>query len=294
MWHYVLLFLFGTAAGSFLNVVTWRYKPGRFFFNTRSLRGRSHCPYCKRTLRWFELIPVVSFFIQFGKCRRCGHRLSWQYPIVEVLSGIIVAGVPLFLSGFYNFPHVPIPRAAFYGLTVAWVLVLLTWLVISVIDRRHYIVPDELNILLGALGFFVVGLSAFVVRFALPFHDSFLRHYSLILSPTQDIWVNHLMGAVAGGLFFTFLIVLSRGRAMGWGDAKLALVSGFAVGWPEVALGIVLAFVIGGTWGAFLLVSGRKHMGDKLPFAPFLLLGMVLAIFCGYTIVQWYLGLFGA
>src|SRR6056297_1893691 len=147
--YYIILFVFGLIFGSFLNVVAWRYKPGKSVFRLNPLKGRSHCPYCDKKLRWIELIPLASFFIQGGKCRECGHKLSWQYPIVELLSGVIFAGVPYYLIKFYSIESISHNVNMLYALIVLWILVFTVWLLISAIDRRHYLVPNELNITLG-------------------------------------------------------------------------------------------------------------------------------------------------
>ena len=76
-------------AGSFLNVVASRYREDKFLFSKKNLGGRSRCPQCRKQLNWYELIPLISFFIQMGKCRGCRQSISWQYPLVELLSGLI-------------------------------------------------------------------------------------------------------------------------------------------------------------------------------------------------------------
>src|SRR5581483_8885445 len=91
----VCLFVFGLAIGSFLNVVALRYDGNRFVLDPKAIGGRSHCPHCKKTLQWYELIPLASFAIQRGKCRGCGVRIGFRYPFVEFLSGLIFALVPL-------------------------------------------------------------------------------------------------------------------------------------------------------------------------------------------------------
>jgi leader peptidase (prepilin peptidase)/N-methyltransferase len=291
--HYLILFIFGTGIGSFLNVLTLRYKPGKPVCSLDSLKGRSHCPYCKKKLKWFELIPLVSFFIQKGKCRKCGHKLSLQYPIVEFLAGAIFVGVPYYLINFYSIGSVSLDLGIFIALVILWILVFLTWLVISIIDLRHYLVPNELSIFLVFLGLSITAVKFWIVEEIIPFHNSFLKHYTLIFSPFQDVWLNHLLGAFAGALFFWLIIVISRGKAMGWGDVKLAFASGLIVSWPEIALSIIIAFILGGLVGFFLIKIKKKTMSDMLPFAPFLVIGMVTTIFFGYEIIQGYLGLFG-
>lgn len=290
---YAVLFIFGLAVGSFLNVVIFRYNPEKSVFDFRSWKGRSRCPHCQKKLNWYELIPVVSFIVQKGKCRKCNKKISWQYPLVEILSGAVFGGVPLFLSNFYGLGRVPVDISLFYALAAVWILVFVVWLLIIFIDRLHYIIPNELNVVLLALGFFVVTLKNAITPSVLPFHTSFLKQFLLIFSPSQGIWFNHILGALAAGLFFTFLITISRGKAMGWGDAKLAFTSGFVVGWPEIALSLILAFVLGGAWGGSLLVLNKKKLSDKLPFAPFLVVGMVISIFAGYPLIQWYFNFLG-
>jgi len=101
---YLFLFIFGLAIGSFLNVVSLRFQPGQRLLDLRIINGRSHCPHCQKTLRWYELIPLLSFIVQFGKCRHCKKKLSLQYPLVEFLSGLIFVSVPLLLTNFQFSP----------------------------------------------------------------------------------------------------------------------------------------------------------------------------------------------
>lgn len=97
---FFVLFVFGLVIGSFLNVVSLRYDGGRFIFDPRVIGGRSHCPHCKKTLRWFELVPLASFLAQGGRCRSCKAKLSIQYPIVELLYGATFVLVPWRAAAF--------------------------------------------------------------------------------------------------------------------------------------------------------------------------------------------------
>jgi leader peptidase (prepilin peptidase) / N-methyltransferase len=233
--------------------------------------------------------------IQKGKCRRCGGRLSRQYPVIELLCGLILAGVPLYFNNFYGIAQ-PFSFSAslrsYYGFLILWILVFLVWLLISVIDYRHYLVPNGLNITLGALGVLILAVKTLPSAWLLPFHNSYLRHYELIFSPTQVPWANHLLGALIASLFFIFLVVVSRGKGMGMGDVKLAFASGLILGWPDMGLATVLAFILGGFWGAILLITDKKTLHDKIPFAPIFILGMILTVFLGFDIVQGYFSLF--
>src|ERR1700722_12920571 len=124
----VVLFVFGIAIGSFLNVVTLRYDGEHFLFNTKMIGGRSHCVHCGATLRWFELMPLLSFLIQGGRCRRCKVRLNIQYPIVELISGFIFMFVPLALG------IVATPAAPLVLLAALWVAAFEALLVMAAID----------------------------------------------------------------------------------------------------------------------------------------------------------------
>ena len=301
---YVVLFAIGTAFGSFLNVVTLRYQPGRSVFSMKALGlsaqagGRSHCQHCGKTLTAVELIPLVSYLLQRGRCRSCKAPLSLQYPIVEFVSGAVWVTVPLFVSFFYGissgvFASLAAPLWG-YGLALVWVAVFLTWLAIFVIDLRHYLIPDELNLFLAALGVAAI-LLLVAYHGAIPaFRDSFLRHYALLASPAAlEVWVNHLLGAAAGGLLFGLLVFLGRGRAMGMGDVKLALASGLLLGWPDILLAAMIAFILGGAWGLVLVCTKKKSFGDRVPFAPLFTLGAAATVFLGYPLIGFYFSLFG-
>src|SRR3989344_2445719 len=100
---FLILFILGLFIGSFLNVLSLRYVDGQPIFIRQIVGGRSRCRTCNEKLTWFELIPLLSFIIQRGKCRHCFHIISWQYPTVETITGLITAGLPLF---FYSYFHV--------------------------------------------------------------------------------------------------------------------------------------------------------------------------------------------
>ncbi|MFB6212909.1 MAG: A24 family peptidase [Candidatus Magasanikbacteria bacterium] len=289
----VALFIFGLSVGSFLNVVVNRFEPSSFVFNLEKLSGRSRCPHCGKKLKWFELIPLLSFLVQGGKCRGCSKKLSIEYPLVEMASGLILAGVPFFLYNFYDVSSLPVNINYFSVLAALWILVFLTLLLISEIDRKFYLIPNELNLSLAGLGLFVIVFKSLISKSVLPFHNSFLEHYSLLVSPFRSVWINHIFGAVIGALFFLFLIWVSSGKATGWGDVKFAFAGGLAFGWPDIGFSLALAFIIGGIVGAFYLWTGEKSMKGKLPFAPFLVIGFVLTFFFGFDILHNYLLLLG-
>lgn len=295
---YLLVFVFGTAIGSFLNVVIWRYRPERPVFDVRGLRGRSHCPYCQKTLSAPELVPFFSFLFQFGRCRSCRHRLSFQYPLVELLGGVVLLFVPLFLNSFYSFSNERFFSLEsppwYYGLVLAWVLVFFIFLLVAAIDFKHYVIPNGLNLSLALLGL-VIAAIVISHQGALPaFRDSFMEHYALVFSPfdSGNPIMSRVIGTLTGGLFFGALIILSRGRAMGMGDVKLAAALGLVFGWPDMGLVLIATFIFGGLAGLVLLLLKKKGMKDRVPFGPFLIFGSTSVFLFGSVIIEAYFRLF--
>ena len=229
----VILFVFGAIIGSFLNVLGLRWNSGL------SLGGRSACAHCGKTLKWWELVPILSFFFLQGRCSLCHVRISWQYPVVEIWTSLLFATLsPIFLPIFCLYT------------------------VITIYDFRHKIIPDSLV------------YSAIVLAFLTAF---FTQH-------TLIDWFS-------GPILFTFLGLiwfLSRGRAMGFGDAKLSLSIGLLLGAATGFSAVILSFWIGALVGLFLVVRSRVYpllrrskritMNSEVPFAPFLVLGAWLAV----------------
>lgn len=298
-WYYLVLFVLGLSFGSFFNVLILRYSPDGKLFDFKKLSGRSRCPKCLDTLQPHELVPVLSFIFLRGKCSNCGAKISWFYPFTEILTAVVFAGVPYFLNSFYGVPGVIFWGFSaplwYYLLVLSWLLVALSFIVIALIDFRYYVVPDELNVVLLVLGAAITSLLYFHGGDAMiaPFRTSFLENYSLVFSPFQNVILNHALGALIGGLFFSVLVALSRGRGIGFGDVKLAFASGAALGWPDMGLAIFISFVVGGVVGALLLLTKSKGMKDRIPYAPFLVLGVLVTMLCGRALVYGYFKMFG-
>ncbi|MCL4405323.1 MAG: prepilin peptidase [Patescibacteria group bacterium] len=284
---YILLFIFGLAIGSFINVVALRYREGKSIF--ADIYGRSHCPHCGKTLRWYELMPLVSFVIQGGRCRSCHERISWQYPIVELIAGLILVLVPYRLMSFYHgiySPYLPI---------FIWVIAFLTLLLIAAIDFRKRIIPDSLTIFIASLGVAMFFIHASLGDFGLSnglIGGTFLGSYALILFWGSSLLVNTLLGLAFGLVFVGLVYILSRGRGIGFGDVKLAAATGLLMGWPDIALALILAFIIGGIIGGLLMLLRHKSGQDSVPFGPFIAAGITLVFFLGYDILNAYFYLF--
>lgn len=282
---FFILFVFGLIFGSFLNVVALRYNGDHFLFDPAVIGGRSRCPKCDHQLRWFELVPLLSFFIQGARCRGCKARIGFQYPAVELLMGIIFAAVPARLA--MALPTYTLPLGIFAAL---WILAFVFLILISYVDIRLNIIPDECHWMLGALAVVIVIVSGF---FFGPANHSLLGPYAWILGLQGSVLVAHLAGAVFGFAFFEILVLVTRGRGMGMGDVKLALPLGFLFGWPDILAVFGAAFVIGAVAGTVGILFKRKTMKATLPFVPFLAVGSMVVFFWGSMFAGWYIRLLG-
>jgi prepilin signal peptidase PulO-like enzyme (type II secretory pathway) len=286
---YLLLFIFGLAAGSFINVITLRYQPAQKILDKKIIGGRSHCPICLKTLAWYELIPIFSFFIQRGRCRGCGHKISLQYPLVEILSGLIFVFVPLALTYNLQLMSYDSLRSLVVGY---WLLVFVLLLLLSIIDLRHSIIPNQINLTLGVLGLILIIINSYNDRFNF-LNGSFLGHYAVIFGLRENIWISYSVAALLGMAIFGAIILLSRGKAMGLGDFKFVAALGLIFGWPDILMVIFLAFIIGALVGIVFLIRKKKKMKDAIPFGPFLVIGAALTFFLGHQIIEGYFKLFG-
>lgn len=281
------LFAFGAAVGSFLNVVSLRYNPEKFLLSREVIGGRSRCPKCGRELRWFELVPVLSFLLQGGSCRRCGAKISLQYPIVEILSGLIFVFVPQHIQNPYLLPTAP---TDYYLLVALWVLIFLALLLLSLIDFRLSIIPDEANIFLAILGVFIVLVAR--SDFGVAAQGSFLGSYAALFGLRGDIWLNHIAAALIAAAIFSFIILITRGKGMGIGDLKLVVPLGLIFGWPDIVLIIGVGFVAGALVGVTLMLSKGKTLKSQVPFGPFLAAAAAIIYFFGYQLMNFYFKLF--
>ncbi|RJQ28889.1 prepilin peptidase [Candidatus Parcubacteria bacterium] len=276
-----LLFFLGGALGSFLNVIALRYDPEKFLIRKEMLFGRSYCPHCRGKLRWFELVPFLSFLIQRGRCRRCKARLSPQYFLAEVSGGVVLLSVYLRLGEF--------PFSLLSGWSVAlWSLVFATLLLITLIDIRFHIIPDEANVLLAVVG---LSIALFAGNVFVGGQGSFVGPYVYLFGYPASIWLNRGLGALLAGAFFGFLVLITRGRSMGIGDLKLGVALGVVFGWPDILLIIALGFIFGSIYGLIAIASKKRSIGSFVPFGPFLALSALVTFLFGEVILRSYFGL---
>lgn len=254
----VIIFILGAIVGSFLNVVVLRFGTG-----LPIVSGRSKCFSCFTTLKWFELIPIFSFLFLKGKCRTCFSKVSNQYFLVELATGILFAGIyHMYLIGRIVDPL----------LFLLYLAISCLFIVITVYDFHHKIIPDTFVFLFISLAA-LVGLINF---FNVDHIERLLRI------------INLLAGLI---IFLPFYLLwkYSEGKWIGLGDGKLAIGIGFLLGLPEGLSAIVFSFWIGAIWAVFIITYQKVvqyfslyqgvqplTMKSEVPFGPFMLLSTVL------------------
>jgi|SRR5690625_1064521 len=245
--YILLFFVFGTVLGSFYNVVGLRLPK-----NISFAKGRSYCPNCKRTLLWYELIPVISYIIQGGKCRNCNSKISLLYPSIELLTGVI------FAFSFYKIG---------FDIELLMAISLMSMLIIVfVTDLSYMLIPNK--ILLFFLPLFII------IR---------------IINPLNPWWTS-ISGAVFAFLLIAIIIIVSKG-GMGAGDMKLFGVLGLVLGFKNVLLTFFLASLIGTIIGGFQRLTKQIEKGQPIPFGPSIVIATIITYFYGSIIVDWYLQL---
>jgi len=263
----IIFLILGLIVGSFLNVVVERLNLAE------SLLGRSHCPHCRKKIRWYDNVPVLSFMILRARCRDCEGKISWQYPAMEIMTGIIFV-----LAGNYFF-FVLDPQS---WLTTFFYLGIFSLLIIIMAYDFKFMEIPMVIVWLGVGWILAYYLYADWISFNPQMGILTLKIYSGILA-----------GLIAF-LFFFLLSAGSREKWMGLGDAYAAMLAGLLVGWPGIFWALVLAFTLGAIWGIVLILSQRKTMKSQVPFAPFLAIGAVLAIFLPliFPSINFYIDLF--
>lgn len=275
----IFFFVLGAVIGSFLNVVVLRYNTGMTVVG-----GRSECFSCGKTLRWYELVPLVSFFMLRGKCSSCKSNISCQYPLVELSTATLF--LLFFLFSPFDFFVSSVSDTLYFILYTVHTLVIFSLLIaISVYDLRHKIIPN-------GLVYAFIGLSLLLPLSAL-FSVSALS-CSLLNAPCSLFQVSgFLLHVIAGPILFAFFFVLwfvSKGTWMGFGDVKLVLGFGWFLGLVDGISAVVLAFWIGAAVSLVIMAlekfthKGTLSLKSQIPFAPFLILGLFIEFFAHFDI----------
>lgn len=250
---YIIISVFGLVAGSFLNVCIYRLPRQKSI-----VMPSSFCPHCEKPIKWFDNIPVISFLILGGRCRNCRKNISWQYPLVEILTAA------LFCLNFF-----------FFGLSFSffiWCLFAAALLVISFVDLYFQLIPDIISV----AGIFAGLLFSFFNPLFLP-------------SDKIGMLLNSFLGALYGGASIYLLGIIGafffKKESMGFGDVKLMAMLGAFLGWKLALLCFFIAPVLGSAWGLILKI---KYKEEIMPYGPFLSLAGLICLYWGKEI----LGLF--
>lgn len=244
MWFLALIL--GLIVGSFLNVVIFRLNTGR------TLGGRSMCFSCGKTLSWYELVPLVSYVFQRGRCLGCKSRISPQYFLVELLTGVI------FLALYLKFY---IDSEFFIYCIISALLI-----VIGVYDYHHKIIPDKV-----VYPLIIVSLLTNIYIFPFSFYS-----------------INFLIGPIFFS-FFGLIWLISKGTWMGFGDAKLSLAVGWFLGATAGVLAMLVAFWVGAIVGILMLALKRSSItiNHEIPFAPFIVFGAFVGLLFDLNIFEY-------
>jgi len=243
----LLIFIFGLAIGSFLNVVIYRFSK-----NQSIVFPPSRCPKCQTKIKFRDNIPLISFIILRGRCRSCREKISWQYPLVELATGLIFV-----LLHWHSGLTLDFLRFAIFAVFL---------LVIFVYDLKYYLILDR------------VAVPAMIIAFILNWLAGF--------GP-----VNLILAGLAGSGFFALQYFVSSGRWVGGGDIRLGAVMGLMLGWPMLLVALFLAYLSGALIGVSLIVLGKKKMSSELPFGAFLAPATLVTLLFGLPLLSWYLNL---
>ncbi len=242
-------FIFGAIIGSFLNVCIHRLPLGLSISHPRS-----RCPQCETPIAFYDNLPILSWLILKGRCRRCGLKIPGRYPLVELYTALLAVCV--------YFKYGLTPTALIYFIFIAVLLV------VTFIDIDHRIIPNRITL---------PGIPlAFLGSFLLP----------------QVSWIDSLLGILAGGgvllLVATLYKAITRKEGMGGGDIKLLAMMGALMGWQGTLFTIFVASLAGSITGLAIMLRHGRSMKMAVPFGPFLALGGIAYVLVGTELIHWY------
>lgn len=252
------LFLMGLCVGSFANVCIYRIP-----LRKSVVRPRSFCPHCQGKISWYDNIPLVSYLLLKGQCRSCKAEIPWQYPVVELLLGLLSVAVYLYMADPWEY-------AAYYFLFVTPLVIL------SFIDLKHMVIPDIIS-----LPGIVAGFFTYLQFSGRPYPDAVLKSFLGLL--------------LGGSLLFLIGWLYQRLRkveGIGGGDVKLMAMIGAFLGAESVVFVLMISAFVGALIGVVIMFFQRKDTKLAIPYGPFLSLAALLYLFYGPPIIRWYFGFF--
>ena len=260
---YLIIFILGLAFGSFLNCLVYRLAC------RKTVLGRSFCPKCKKKIAWFDNIPLISFILLRGKGRKCKQKISFQYPLVELIMGLLfILPVWRFYLTTGNFLF--LNDSSFYLLLVRDWIIYFTLVFTFVYDLKYLKIEDI--VLLPTTG--LIFLLSLFIRSDL----------SVLLTVGQM-----LLAVLIGIGFFGLQYLLTKGKGIGLGDLRIGVFMGVALGnWVNICLALVISYIIGALISLFLIAFKKKQIKSQVPLGPFLVIGTFIILMFGQQIINWY------
>ncbi len=263
---YILSFIFGTVIGSFLNVCIYRLPKEESI-----VYPGSHCTLCNEPISFYNNIPILSYLFLRGKCSKCNSKISFRYPLVEILTGL------LFLATVWSF-----------GLSIEtlFYLIFISALIpITFIDLEHMIIPNVITYPGIIVGILYNALKT-DWNYSLELINNFslgMQNFFLLLSEVPIL--DSIFGVILGGgilllIAYVYEVVKKR-QGMGMGDVKLLAMIGAFFGWEGVLFVIFLGSILGSVIGISIIIAKRGDLKYALPFGPFLSIAAVIFIFTG-------------
>lgn len=264
----IIAFALGASIGSFISVVIYRlhHKEKGIFFS------RSFCPACKKKIRWHHLIPIFSWIFLRGKCAYCGQKISVHYLALELSTGL------LFLSIFLNFNFlISIP---------------------SIIDPSLINYSIDWNIFAKLIYNFIIMSLLIAIFFYDLLYQEIPDHFSIpaviiAIAGGLIFGTPQIIAMIIGGAgilsFFLLQFIISRGKWIGGGDLRLGLFTGIFLGWELGLVAIIVAYFLGAIFSILLMIRGRADRKTAIAFGPFIVMGIIVSMFYGEIILDWYL-----
>jgi leader peptidase (prepilin peptidase)/N-methyltransferase len=260
----LIAFLFGSIVGSFLNVCIHRMPLGESV-----VWPSSHCPHCKKRIPAYDNIPFLSYLFLGGRCRFCKGKISWRYPLVELLTGLTFLALFSYYSLSYDF---------FFYMVLVCALIVATF-----VDIKHRIIPDEVSV-----GGLIVGFILSVIRGVniSPFTFNFRPAVASLLGIVVGGGVIYLSGFLFDLFYFKLLKrppIQGETESMGGGDVKLLAMIGAFLGWERALLTFFLAPFLGLAIGLINMIAKKDH---TIPYGPFLSIAAVISLFWMHAILR--------
>ncbi|OGI27608.1 MAG: hypothetical protein A2359_04770 [Candidatus Moranbacteria bacterium RIFOXYB1_FULL_43_19] len=263
-----IFFIVGLIVGSFLGAVNYRLKTAEDI-----VFKRSHCPHCKKKIRWYDNVPLLSFVVLWGKCRACEKNISWKYPAVELLTGLLYAAVAWkFLGGWGVSPEKmltgpDVAEMSFWLFTVSYLVLIFFH------DLSFMLIPDA------------AVYPAIIITLLFQYWK-YLQG-PLGIATLKNPFVGAFFAALVASCFFFLLIWMSRGKWIGGGDVKLGFLAGTIVGWPKILFVLFFAYMIGAVASLILIGLKKKTWKSQIPFGPFLVTGILIVMFFSEQLQFW-------